>query len=300
MVLTGVPRAVVPRRRAHRRARVLLACAASGPVLGLLALAVALGRPGSAAGRGASPAGGDRAFAQLVAEDVLAGRPTQLPYAAGLDPYLGRDVAGAAPAPIAYRSLVWRSATTGAVGAARYEVDTFVVATASDGLWRLAIQVLDTAAGPVVGSDPSLAPDPTAPSSTVAPLTYTGAGGISGLALGPGADRQLQAWAAAYVDGDPATLYRLTGDTRDDDFATLVGWALDGAQVTGSAARGRDAVAQVTVTMHLRADPADHVTAGYDVLLADLRQSLPWVRAWGPPGSGPGLVPLANAIPAGA
>jgi hypothetical protein len=299
MVLTGVPRATVPARQARRRVRVLLAGAAAGPLLGLLALVVALGRPAPAAGRPAPAAGHDEAFATVAAEDVLAGRPTQLPYAAGLDPYLGRAAGGVAPAPIAHRSLAWRSAKDGRAGGTRYEVDTFVVATDDGGLWHLAIQVLDDPSGPVVGADPSLAPDPTAPSGSAQPLAYTPPGGVGGPPLSAGAGRQIQAWAAAYVGGDPATLYRLTGDTRDDAFATLVGWALDGAQVTGSTTTGGEAVAQVQVVMHLRAEPDDRVTAGYDLLLGGLGQSLPWVQAWGPPGSGPGLVPLADALPAG-
>lgn len=306
MTLTGVPRATVPARQAHRRARFLLVGVASGPVLALLALAVAAGggsRPPAMAGQ----QGHDRAFAEVAAEDFLAGRPTVLPYVQGLDPVLGRGTTqsetggsdpasgGGAPVAIPFRSLAWRSASEGRAGGQSYELDTFVVATAS-ALWHLTIQVIDAPAGPVIGADPSLAPDPTAPAGTEGALGYSGLAGAGQPELGPGAQRQVQAWAQAYVEGDGATLYRLSGDTGGHTYPSLQGWALDRASVAGSVVKADAALAQVQVVMHEVADPALSVTSSYDLLLDHLGQALPFVQAWGAAGAGPTLVPFANAV----
>jgi hypothetical protein len=312
VIFTAVPRATVSAKRAQRRARFLLGGVAAGPVLGLIALAVAAG---DKAGPAAATGGGhDRAFAELAAQDYLAARPTTLPYAQGLDPTLGRDGAAApassgaetsgaetsgadasaTSAPIPVRSLVWRSADEGRVGSQTYEVDTFVVATPT-ALWHLSVEVIDSASGPVIGADPSLTPDPTAPADTAAAVTYGSLGGQSD--LGPGATRQVQAWAQAYADGDGATLYRLTGDTRADTYPSLQGWAFDRVSVGASAVKGGVALAQVRVAMHEVDDPSQSVTSAYDLLLGHLGQSLPFVQAWGPAGSGPSLVAYQNALP---
>ena len=78
--------------------------------------------------------------------------------------------------------------------------------------------------------------------------------------LGPGANRQVQAWAQAYADGDAATLYRLTGDTRSDTYPSLQGWRLrpgDGRRVRP--VKAGVALAQVQVVMHEVNDPsAEH------------------------------------------
>ncbi|MDQ2729184.1 MAG: hypothetical protein M3Y91_15305 [Actinomycetota bacterium] len=307
VTFTAVPRATVPARRAHRRARFLLAGVAAGPVLALMALAVAAGgRTGPAVTAGV---GHDRAFAELAAQDYLAARPTALPYAQGLDPSLGRDssvpssavMASGTPgsvtvAPIAVRSLAWRSADEGRVGARPYEVDTFVVATA-DALWHLSVEIIDSASGPVIGADPSLTPDPTAPADVAAAITYGPAGGSGQSDLGPGATRQVQAWAQAYADGDGATLYRLTGDTRSDTYPSLQGWVFDRVTLGASAVKSGVALAQVQVVMHQVNDPSQSVTCAYDLLLGHLGQSLPFVQAWGPAGSGPTLVAYRNALP---
>jgi hypothetical protein len=274
-----------------------MACVALGPVLALLALAVAAG--GRTPPAVTSAVGHDRAFAELAAQDYLAARPTALPYAQGLDPSLGRNgttSSSDAAAPIAVRSLAWRSADEGRVGNQPYEIDTFVVAT--DGaLWHLSVEVIDSGAGPVIGADPSLAPDPTAPADVAATLAYgpVGEGGQS--TLGPGATRQVQAWAQAYADGDGATLYRLTGDTRSDTYPSLQGWVYDRVSVGASTVKAGAAVVQVQVAMHEVNDPSQSLTCGYDLLLGHLGQSLPFVQAWGPAGSGPTLVPYQNALP---
>lgn len=303
MIFTAVPRATVPAKQAQRRARFLLGCVAVGPVLGLIALAVAAGgRAGPVAGTGV---GHDRAFAEVAAQDYLAARPTVLPYAQGLEPSLGRSGAATslpsaagsgAVAPIAVRSLAWRSADEGRVGSTPYEVDTFVVATPA-ALWHLSVEVIDSAAGPVIGADPSLTPDPTAPADTAAAITYGPLGGSSQSDLGPGATRQVQAWAQAYADGDGATLYRLTGDTRSDTYPSLQGWVFDRVSVDASAVKAGAALAQVHVAMHEVNDPSAAVACAYDLLLGRLGQSLPFVEAWGPAGSGPNLVAYQNALP---
>ena len=308
---TAVPRATVSPRRAQRRARFLLGGVAAGPVLGLIALAVAAGgRPGPAV---TTDVGHDRAFAELAAQDYLAARPTALPYAQGLDRTLGRDgtatstSATAAPsgaetttgmaAPIPVQSLAWRSADEGRVGSTIYEIDTFVVATPA-ALWHLSVEIIDSTSGPVIGADPSLTPDPTAPAGTAAAITYGPLGGSGPSDLGPGASRQVQAWAQAYADGDGATLYRLTGDTRSDTYPSLQGWVFDRVTVGASAVKAGVALAQVQVVMHEVNDPSQSITSAYDLLLGHLGQSLPFVQAWGPAGSGPTLVAYQNALPA--
>lgn len=295
-VLTGVPRATVPAERAHRRARLVLAGVFLGPVLALVALAVAAGnRPRPPTG---TPPGHDRAFAQIAAEDYLAGRATSLPYAEGLDPSLGRAGAATSGAeePIAYRALAWQSATAGAMAGRRFEDDTFVVATPA-GLWHLSVQTLDGAGGPVIGADPSLAPDPTAPGGQTAALSVAALDSGNQSSLGSGATQQVEAWARAYASGDSATLYRLTGDTRPVAYPSLQGWVYDRVSVVGSATKGPNALAQVQLTMHEAGDPAQAATCGYDLLLGALSQSLPFIQAWGPAGSGPSLAAYQAAVP---
>ncbi len=302
VIFTAVPRATVPAKRAQRRARFLLGCVAVGPVLGLIALAVAAGgRTGPA---GSTGGGHDRAFAELAAQDYLAARPTVLPYAQGLEPTLGREGpdassdtgASGTAAPIVVRSLAWRSADEGRVGSRLYEVDTFVVATPA-ALWHLSVEVIDSASGPVIGADPSLTPDPTAPADTAAAITYGPLGASNQSELGQGATRQVRAWAEAYADGDGATLYRLTGDTASDTYPSLQGWVFDRVSVDASAVKAGAALAQVHLAMHEVNDPSAAITCAYDLLLGHLGQSLPFVQAWGPAGSGPTLVAYQNALP---
>nr|MDQ2725192.1 hypothetical protein [Actinomycetota bacterium] len=108
----------------------------------------------------------------------------------------------------------------------------------------------------------------------------------------------VQAWAQAYADGDGATLYRLTGDTRSDTYPSLQGWVFDQETAGASAVRSGVALAQVQVVMHEVNNPSASVTCAYDLLLGHLGQSLPFVQAWGPAGSGPTLVAYGNALPA--
>lgn len=293
-VLTGVPRVTIPATQARRRARVVLAGVFLGPVLALVALAVAAGHR-SAPAVGPVPAH-DRAFARVAAEDFLAGRATSLPYAAGLDPSLGRSGDGASAPPIAYRSLAWQSAAEEELAGRRYEDDTFLVATGA-GLWHLSVQTVDSPGGPVIGADPSLAPAPMAPTDQAAAVSVSALAGDNQSELGDGANRQIQAWAQAYANGDSATLYRLTGDTRPETYASLQGWVFDRVSVTSSATSGNRALAQLQLTMHQVDQPASAMTSSYDVLLGDLNQSLPFVQAWGPPGSGPALVAYQNGLP---
>ncbi len=160
------------------------------------------------------------------------------------------------------------------------------------------MEVIDSASGPVIGADPSLTPDPTAPADTAAAITYGSLGGPSQSDLAPGATKQVQAWARAYADGDGATLYRLTGDTRSDTYPTLEGWVFDRVSVDASAVKAGAALAQVHVAMHEVNDPSAAITCAYDLLLGHLGQSLPFVQAWGPAGSGPSLAAYQNALPA--
>ncbi len=107
----------------------------------------------------------------------------------------------------------------------------------------------------------------------------------------------MQAWAQAYADGDGATLYRLTGDTRPDTYPSMPGWVFDRVTMAGSAVKAEAALAQVQVVMHQVSNPSQSVTCAYDLLLGHLGQSLPFVQAWGPAGSGPTLVAYQNALP---
>jgi len=314
VIFTGVPRATVSARQAKRRATVVVAGALSGPVLALMALSAAVGHRGSATSPSTMPIGHDRGFAQLAAEDYLAARPTLLPFVQGLDASLGRDaarlgVAGSGatplgpgganmaggPAALSTTAPIWRSALEGIVSGRSYEIDTFVVATPT-ALWHLDVEVIDSPAGPVIGADPSLEPDPMAPANSEGALTYSGPGGVQGNP-GPGALRQVQAWARAYVEGDGATLYRLTGDVRTDSYPSLQGWVLDRVSLDSSAVRAGVALAQVHVVMHRSGNPAMSLSSSYDLMLGALSQSLPFVQAWGPAGSGPSLVAYQNALP---
>ncbi|MDQ6797513.1 MAG: hypothetical protein M3011_05730, partial [Actinomycetota bacterium] len=149
---------------ARRRSRVLVGClllaASMGFVSCLATVARSSPKPPPTPPRYA-------AFAQGVAEDYLAGRPTAVPTRPEMNSAVGRVVASdptasntprnSRPVALSYDYLVWESATRTTLGNLPIEIHRFLVG-ANRQLFTLSVTIAETPTGPVVHALPSPGP----------------------------------------------------------------------------------------------------------------------------------------------
>lgn len=244
------------------------------------------------------------AFAQGAAEDYLAGRQTALPTRPEISSALGRSAPSGTDAPpgaprstrplaLAYDYLIWDSAARATLGRQTVEIHRFLVG-ANRQAFVLSVSVAVTPTGPVVHSLPSLSPAPLADTRFLKPVPYDRI--YPEAVLSVGARDQIHSWARAFAAGDERALYVLSGDAGPRRYRGLNGYEIVGVPTVADPYGVEEGVvAQVQVQMRLAANPSFLLAASYDLLLNNLERALPTVAAWGPPGSGPTLVPFSNA-----
>lgn len=185
--------------------------------------------------------------------------------------------------------------------------ENFTIADASGNQFTTAVQVaLDARGGAKTISGPSLIPVATAASDEWVSDTDPWPGLDSSVASDP-VNAAIGSWAAAFTGGDADALRLAVGDPNPmHGYVPLFGMQLDGATIDRAAKLAdpsRLLVRAVLTFADRQADPTSSIkpevsTVIYDVLLARADTAAPAVVAWGPPGSGPSLVPFTNAVTA--
>lgn len=185
--------------------------------------------------------------------------------------------------------------------------ENFTIADASGNQFTTAVQVaLDPRGGAKTISGPSLLPVATAASDEWVSNTDPWPGLDSSVASDP-VNAAIGSWAAAFTGGDADALRLAVGDPNPTHgYVPLSGMQLDGATIDRAAKLAdpsRLLVRAVLTFADRQADPTSSIkpevsTVIYDVLLARADTAAPAVVAWGPPGSGPSLVPFMNAVTA--
>lgn len=249
-------------------------------------------------------------FAALVAQNYLDGHPLNVARAQGLTTSLGRQLVITAkqsgtkvavtttPAPFGVVAVAFDRATDVFSKSGTIETDYFWVEYKDGSVGELAVVVHGTPSGPVLGAPPSLLPIMHA--RTTQTVVASGVA-HSGTAIPPGFVKQIDAWASAYAAGNGTALYTLTGDTAKAVYRGLGGYRVEGEPVIVSStpwtARRPPKTVVVTIDVMFQSvkNPKVVAESSFDLLLDNLTNAYPSIAAWGPPGSGPNLVPFQNA-----
>ena len=253
-----------------------------------------------------------RVVATLALERWLAETPAPLPHATIQSWDGAHDIA---PAPVKggpgqSAPVLWTA-----------ELDTFTLVVGSPSKPMVYSAVLEVALKPSGGAvalgGPSLTVE--SPTSTASGWD-TGApwSGITSTAtVTPAVQSALNGWLTAFTSGSGSQLRLAVGDTRSSvHYVALSGIASATDTVVAAATRAAPNLAPVPtntnpsaeiveVTLSLlwkgeKAPAFSSTTSGpattMDILLERAATAAPVVVAWGPPGSGPGLVPYQNAV----
>lgn len=239
------------------------------------------------------------AFAELVARDYLAGRPTDLPTTGDVPQDLGFPTGGNQK-PLPGATLTFDRWSPAEVAGVPVTQVRFRVAS-GENLYNLTIVTTrDSRGRDLLAALPALTPAVFAPSGsfpTPAPTSQT-PGFVD---TAPDAVRTaVAAWAAAFAAGDAAQLKILVGGgaaAPDGDYVGLSGFELRGAPTISWGVLSADGTAGYVRVTLLLSDPGANGFApsnSYDLLVQDWGTANPRVVAWGPPGSGPTLEPYEN------
>jgi hypothetical protein len=241
------------------------------------------------------------AYAQTVAGDFLAGRPTFVPTATDIDATFGTADFAIDPAtrkPIPVRSVaplkVSRETLTTPEGVQVYELHSYLVSTPTE-LRQLDILLLLTQERPVLAAQPSLLPlDPV--EGTYEPVDYRQFSNAR-TTTSPTTNEQIRAWANAFARNDAAALRQVTGDNvTTGSYVGLGGYRVaDSPLVINAVTAGGPDRLVVRVRLLLAADGTDGAVASadYDLLVIDATTELPKIAAWSAPGA-PKLEPFMN------
>lgn len=252
-----------------------------------------------------------RGFGQIVASDYLAGRRTALPAASGVGSSLGRNPVSVGSIvsavntsalskltkaqPITVHALAWAGAQHVTINGQGQVIDRYYADT-NLGTFVVSVPLSITPKGhPFLGGLPSISAMPNAGRGASSAINYNNDFRQQFSLTGP-ENQQVAAWAQAFASDNSQQLYALTGDTAPATFVGIRGWKLLGHAVTSAAPGKTTVIAQVALVLQSRSNPSVIVTSSYDLLLGDLNHAVPSVVAWGPPGSGPTLRPLQNAL----
>lgn len=181
------------------------------------------------------------------------------------------------------------------------EVHRFAVTTQDDAYFWLSITILDSN-GPVLAALPGIEP-----AANGSPLPQNANGilwdDIVGSTTIPAesVDR-IRRWAIAYGDDDRTTLLEMTGDSRPGFVYPGLGdlqlIAEPQIVAAGQPAGDTQAVVRVRLTYQSETNVAVLFQVELDLLLQNLGTALPTIAAWGPVGTGAGIAPFDNAVPA--
>jgi hypothetical protein len=201
---------------------------------------------------------------------------------------------GQTPAPVPAKP------STDPTTVADYHIVSFVV-VAHNVFYKVSIEEqLNGQSASVVSVAPSITPlgsADNASSSTQSPWS-----GISVNTAPPSTtfSQAVQGWAEAYTSGSPGSLALAVGDPNSSDhYVPLSGVSQVQSNVVYYASlTPTTAIAEVDLTITWAGQTKSPQSANYvyDVLVERPLSAAPVVVAWGPPGSGPSLVPYQNAV----
>ena len=243
------------------------------------------------------------AFATRIAEDFLAGTPTDLPVAAGVDPTFGSGAAGAGT-DLDVSHLTVYSSFSSLVNGTLVDAVRFNVDVGSEPLWLWVSVSYDGSNRPVLAAQPSFLPKVVAQSGVTTAPKFAGATEEIPALVRDRVDR----WAEAYVSGDSDTLKVLVNDELaplGGSYAGLQGfsceqgcsrvlWAAPSARLEGFAIVRVELVLQYSATNGDGMSASRTLTSHMDLLVRGWRSDAPRVQAWGPAGSGDVLYPYSN------
>ena len=259
-------------------------------------------------------------YAQMVAQNYVSGSSLGLPVSGNLTTSLGRLTQSAAasssgtssgstsqpsstvvPLNISYLAFAYGSDVQ--KGTTTVETDTFLLDEEGGTIEQLVVVLSGEGSKvPTLGAAPTLLPGNP---STAGGAVMTGDSTSSTQSPPPqSVQTQVDAWAQAFTNPSNSfsDLYTITGDTQNRSYRGLTGYKLIGNPLIISSTpynqQKPPTSLQLTVEMKLQSttNAAIVTTSSYDVLVDNLSDARPNVSAWGPPGSGPTLVPFQNGF----
>lgn len=309
------PWSAVPAKRSSE-ARLLVKLYALAAVAGLAIVSGPLGllinvggKQPVAAGTTPPSVNADTALASIVAADYLAGVPTVVPVASGVDPRLGTNTAVQAsqtgqPAPrlpVSQMVFAGYSSKYNAATKQSWQLNRFLVQSGSN-FYTLEVPTEDVNGHAVLASDPALMPANMGPSGAGQPITDENpslAYGTTNPPQLPGpVTGAINAWAKAFASGDSQTLLNLT-NASSGHFPGLGGFTVDPTDspqvLSASWTDKTESTLLVQVSVVLDSTSAKGYTASntYDLLVTNTGSENPKIVAWGPTGIGQ-LTPFGN------
>lgn len=240
----------------------------------------------------------DRAFAEQIARDMLAARPTTLPVAEGVDPTWGASslAANEEPVPLGVRDIAWSGSDYRVLNNRAYRVHSFLVRTDTDS-YQLDVTTMRSTEGlPVLVAQPALGPVPQ-PATVPKALDYAEDPGVVDT-VSADIRRVTTEWATAYATGDGETLRQISNDlsSATGDYVGLGGFEVVGEPriVTAIHAGGPTMDLRIRVVFRSTGAKQYLMSNDFDLLVGDPDTSVPKVVAWGPAGSAIELTPYQN------
>lgn len=236
------------------------------------------------------------AFAESIAKDFAAGRPTVLPTAAGVDSTFGHGAAGAS-SPTGITDIIYSGTFSTFVGDKRWEMVRFSVKMNGSHFTMSVPVSYDPLGFPMLAAYPSLVPTALASSGQSSPLPTLYTDEIPESVI----DR-VRLWAAAYAAGDSDALQVLVTDENaplGGSYAGLGGFVCESRCVSipwaySSTTFPGYAVVRVQLGMETDAPTGSYVSIALDTLVRGWQTDAPRVQAWGHAGSGDLLRPYIN------
>lgn len=241
-----------------------------------------------------TPVAEARGFAEQIAYSWLAGTPTPLAAADGVDRWFGRKPNDEV-VRLDISSFAWDSfEVLEPLPGRTLEVHRFLLGGNYPRFLVVTVEL--TGDGPVLAASPSLEPAPVA-AGEVPRFDYSD----HESARAPTEDigRAVSAWLAAYAADDRPRLAELTGDLEGRVYAGLGGFTVE----SGSAVTALPIPNQDRWLVRARAVLVDangfRATHEWDLLVTQPETANPRIAAWGPAGTGGYLEPYANGLVAG-
>lgn len=295
------PWSVVPAARSSApilQLKLLLVLGALGlaALLGPLSFLLSLTRGGDGPAVAATSSD-TRGFAELAARDFLAGRPTTLAVATGIEATFGVPNDGSdAPRPqIAYLSLAHTSARSYIANGRSFELHRFTAVTgAAEPPLTVDVTVLLTPEGPVLGAYPALGRS-SAVTEKVPALDYQEDENKTSNLPAPVKEAVVR-WAAAYAGGDSAALRVLADDPQEGTYDVLGGFTAEAPEVATAVVEGDDGyILRIRVLLRAAGAQGFQVKNDYDLLVTQASTANPKVVAYGPAGTAAApLQPYSN------
>jgi hypothetical protein len=198
------------------------------------------------------------------------------------------------------------SAPRGEAGPAEDAWDERFLAETPRSWYHVDIEVVDSANGWGAVSGPSfLLVTPSGPTFARGASPWPGLAASTSVPVP--VSSAIGSWLAAYTSGNPQLLLQATGDpSTADAYVPLSGvGSASVAGVVAAAAYGPPGQMVVEAQFYIAwggqqagAVAGQSVPTTMDLLVERSGTATPVVVAWGPPGSGPGLKPYQDAVPA--